>query len=1029
MPTLLEITIASTVSTVECATLRVDPVHDGEAHGSPHNEHPSLAISKGWGNIPGHDFVTLTWNACGMEKCAEKDVVDLVELEDSWWDVIFIQEGPTRDEGSCIIIDGGHAFFAGKPGPNKRTTCILLHSRWVAAKLSFHAQSERISFLDVDAGSLRLRLTSAHLPHADIPPEVYESVSNSLDEVILGARGSKRMNIIGIDANAVLGRQKVTDDGRIIGEYGGGERNERGHIFAAWLHGLRLSAAATMVSNEWGATWTHELWSTRVRRQIDFVLFDEIRLDTLIDAGIVDALDGKSDHRATFARLRLCEYQRLAKEVRKVQVGWKPALDDKSLPSQYHAVLDAALKGLQPNLAECIAGAAIASAAQRPRPRRKHADEVKALFDQRRNESDTECRKGLSKRLWKALRRQRRLRADDDIDALARKGGGLGKLKQMTNKQAGIQRITAIRDKEGELHRDPDDIAEVFAQFYEDLYKELARGGEVKMPSSAKPSPVTIPEVEQALRALKNGKTGADDGLVAEMLKTGHRGLIEALATFMDGILQDDLEVPESWRAAKLKVIFKKGNPDLPSNYRPISIIPVLAKLYSTILYNRMKEVMDSRLADEQFGFRKGRGCSDAVHILRTVIEKSAEWGEELWVSTLDVEKAFDRVHHSSLFESLLASGMDISIVAALSRLYTDLKASVELWPGEESRFFHVQRGVRQGDPLSPLLFNLVIHHVLEEVRVAWRRRGYGTNVGATVKGERLTHIAFADDISLVARSWISMKRMLSMLREALALRGLRLHPSKCKVQTNVVEWHRRGDTVIEEGFSVEILAEESVLVLLGTVLSLTDTTKHEIDNRLAAGWKLFWGMKRVLLNKKVSINCRLRLFDATVGSCVTWCCESWTPRAEELRKLETARRSMLRKIVSPGRGPTEDWLDWIRRATHKALDWATRASVKEWDCFHCERKWRWAGHVARRSADTWLYRVSTWRDSAWQVLSAELGGSRELRPSTRRWMKWEDQLRRYCSEKGLKPWNKLAADREQWEEHTDAFRCWCASR
>ena len=93
---------------------------------------------------------------------------------------------------------------------------------------------------------------------------------------------------------------------------------------------------------------------------------------------------------------------------------------------------------------------------------------------------------------------------------------------------------------------------------------------------------------------------------------------------------------------------------------------------------------------------------------------------------------------------------------------------------------------MRQGDPLSPLLFNLVMKEVLEEVQVVWKRRGYGTNIGSTLRGERLTHVTFADDMTLIARSLLSMKRMLLMLREALAARGLNLHPSKCKMQANV---------------------------------------------------------------------------------------------------------------------------------------------------------------------------------------------------------------------------------------------------
>ena len=97
-----------------------------------------------------------------------------------------------------------------------------------------------------------------------------------------------------------------------------------------------------------------------------------------------------------------------------------------------------------------------------------------------------------------------------------------------------------------------------------------------------------VDEVEQSLHALKAGRTGAEDGLVAEMLKTGHRGLVEALASFFDAILQGRMDTPESWRRTKLKVIFKKGDLEIPSNYRLISIISVMAKPYITILYKSM---------------------------------------------------------------------------------------------------------------------------------------------------------------------------------------------------------------------------------------------------------------------------------------------------------------------------------------------------------------------------------------------------------------------------------------------------------
>ena len=125
----------------------------------------------------------------------------------------------------------------------------------------------------------------------------------------------------------------------MIGPYGYGERNERGHRFSHWLHGVRMTPAASLVQGAWEDTWTHQLWSTRERRQIDYFLTDSMRAETVQEAGVWRQLEGKSDHRAIYAEVE-CRYK-ASESVRKERKmrGWAPELDKDGKPTGYHELL------------------------------------------------------------------------------------------------------------------------------------------------------------------------------------------------------------------------------------------------------------------------------------------------------------------------------------------------------------------------------------------------------------------------------------------------------------------------------------------------------------------------------------------------------------------------------------------------------------------------------------------------------------------------------------------------------------------
>jgi hypothetical protein len=189
-------------------------------------------------------------------------------------------------------------------------------------------------------------------------------------------------------------------------------------------------------------------------------------------------------------------------------------------------------------------------------------------------------------------------------------------------------------------------------------------------------------------------------------------------------------------------------------------------------LLKNMKPMLERVREPEEMGFRAGYRCSDLVHSLRMLSERSNECGEHVWVASLDMEKAFDKVYHSEVLQALRQTGVHEDLIAAVRRLYTNQTAFVALDAHTQSRLFEVRRGVRQGDPLSPALFANTLRIIMSSLKHKWELEGCGSIVGSSLLGRsRLTHSLFADDTRLVARSRKALIAILcDILRELSAL-------------------------------------------------------------------------------------------------------------------------------------------------------------------------------------------------------------------------------------------------------------------
>ena len=118
--------------------------------------------------------------------------------------------------------------------------------------------------------------------------------------------------------------------------------------------------------------------------------------------------------------------------------------------------------------------------------------------------------------------------------------------------------------------------------------------------------------------------------------------------------------------------------------------------------------MIDTKLREEQTGFRKGRGCTDQIFTLRNIIEQSIEWNMSLFINFIDFKKAFDSIHRNTLWKLMGSYGIPNKIINLVKCFYNNVKCSVILG-NTISENFIIKCGVRQGCVLSPILFLMTI--------------------------------------------------------------------------------------------------------------------------------------------------------------------------------------------------------------------------------------------------------------------------------------------------------------------------------
>ena len=328
-------------------------------------------------------------------------------------------------------------------------------------------------------------------------------------------------------------------------------------------------------------------------------------------------------------------------------------------------------------------------------------------------------------------------------------------------------------------------------KFYTDLYKDDSLTPSIDLLNSFLENPeipkltadnaqicegkFTVAECFKSLQLFENNKSPGEDGLTVEFYKA-FWNIVGNLMVESLNYSYDHGELSNSQKRAIITLVEKKDKDrrDI-SNWRPISLINVDVKNGSKGISKRLEAVLPNIIHHNQSAYVKDRTICDAVRSIDDVLDYTKRYQIQGRLIAIDFKKAFDSVSRDFLFRTLSAFRFGPSFIQWIKTFYNNISSCV-MNNGFATASFEIQRGVRQGDPLSSYLFIIV----LEILNISIRSN---KNIqGIMVDGEEIKLQIFADDLTAFLLNDISLLRFLKLLELFGECSGLNINRDKSEI-------------------------------------------------------------------------------------------------------------------------------------------------------------------------------------------------------------------------------------------------------
>lgn len=395
---------------------------------------------------------------------------------------------------------------------------------------------------------------------------------------------------------------------------------------------------------------------------------------------------------------------------------------------------------------------------------------------------------------------------------------------------------------------------------------------------------ISVMEIQDVLKKAKDNKSPGMDGVPYEFLKQASYEFLSEMAKvyskiFITGDLDNNME------ETLIFPIHKKGNLDIPGNYRGISFMNTMSKVFMGIIKDRItKWINHNKVLNEyQAGFRPGYSTVDNIYNLASIVHCKFAEKKKVYAFFVDFSAAFDMISRYLMVYKLHALGLSTKVVNIIKKVYQNTKSMV--WTGNDvSDHFNTYTGVRQGCLLSPLLFTLYLNDLHE-----WLEGGL------MVEELNIRVLLYADDIVIVADDICVLQNMIWNLEKYCKQWNMMVNLEKSKIMI-----FRNGGRVAREekwkymNQNIEIVSEYCYLgVTLTSKMTFTAHLKKrnsKSKNCINATWK-------ELINKpQVSLISKWKIFQSVCRSIQSYAAQVWGfGWFEEVDKLQ---RYFLKRVL-----------------------------------------------------------------------------------------------------------------------------------